>query len=93
MARSVPAQALGPGLDRARRRRRGHPQRAGAAAGYKVVESTGLLELSFQPIGVGASAGSFVVCRDDPVGSQERIVTVTATGIAHVTTTETGDCP
>lgn len=62
-------------------------------AGYKVVESAGLLELTFQPIGVGASAGSFVVCRDDPVGNQERLVTVTATGIAHVTTTETGDCP
>jgi type IV fimbrial biogenesis protein FimT len=62
-------------------------------AGYRVVEGAGVFELSFQPIGVGASAASFVVCRDDPVGSQERVVTVTATGIAHVTTTETGDCP
>jgi hypothetical protein len=33
------------------------------------------------------------VCRDDPVGSQERVLSVRAAGYAHVTTTTTGVCP
>jgi hypothetical protein len=42
--------------------------------------------------GVGPTAATFTICRDAPVGSQERVVTVTGTGIAYVTTTETGTC-
>jgi type IV fimbrial biogenesis protein FimT len=60
---------------------------------FKVVENGGQLSLTFQPIGIGATAARFTVCREDPVGNQEREVTVTATGGAHVTTKEDGVCP
>ena len=66
---------------------------AALSTGLKMTESGGALELSFQPIGVGASPASFTVCRDEPIGSQERVVTVTGTGLAYVTRTETGACP
>jgi type IV fimbrial biogenesis protein FimT len=61
--------------------------------GYKVAEASATEVLLFEPIGVGATAASFTVCRDDPVGNQERIVTVTATGMASVTRTTDGACP
>jgi type IV fimbrial biogenesis protein FimT len=60
---------------------------------FRVIEATGQDELLFQPIGIGASAAVFTVCREDPVGNQERVVSVTATGIANVSTTENGICP
>ena len=62
-------------------------------AGFKVVEAAGVLELTFQPIGIGNTAAAFTVCRDDPVGRQERVVSMTATGISRVTATEAGECP
>jgi type IV fimbrial biogenesis protein FimT len=61
--------------------------------GYKVIEDAGLLELTFQPIGLGATGARFTVCREEPVGNQEREVSVTATGSAYVAITENGDCP
>jgi type IV fimbrial biogenesis protein FimT len=60
---------------------------------FRVIEDGGQLSLTFQPIGIGATAARFTVCREDPVGNQEREVTVTATGGAHVTTKEDGVCP
>lgn len=60
--------------------------------GFKVLRTVGTGSMVFQPIGVGASAATFKVCRLTPLGSQERIVTVSATGSASVTTTETGSC-
>lgn len=60
---------------------------------FKVIENGGQLSLTFQPIGIGATAARFTVCREDPVGNQEREVTVTATGSAYVTTKEDGVCP
>lgn len=60
---------------------------------FKVIEDGGLLEIVFQPIGIGATAARFTVCREEPVGNQEREVTVTATGGAHVATKEEGECP
>ncbi len=62
-------------------------------AGFRVVESSSVRVLTFQPVGIGNTAALFTVCRDDPVGSQERVVSMTATGIAHVTSTEAGECP
>jgi len=38
------------------------------------------------------SAATFTVCRNDPVGSQERVLNVTAAGMAFVTRTTTGSC-
>ena len=61
--------------------------------GYTVTQTGGTLPLSFQPIGIGATAGTFTVCRDSPVGTQERVVTVSATGATYVTRTETATCP
>jgi type IV fimbrial biogenesis protein FimT len=66
---------------------------AAIPGGFKVVESGGQFELTFQPIGVGASSAIFTVCREDPLGSEERVVSVTATGLAYVTRTEAGACP
>ena len=60
---------------------------------FKVIENGGQLSLTFQPIGIGATAARFTVCREDPVGNQEREVTVTATGSAYVATKEVGVCP
>jgi type IV fimbrial biogenesis protein FimT len=59
----------------------------------KVTQAGGTSDLSFQPIGVGATAATFTVCRDSPVGTQERVVNVSATGIAYVTRTTAGACP
>ncbi|MEX2150824.1 MAG: GspH/FimT family pseudopilin [Steroidobacteraceae bacterium] len=59
---------------------------------YLVSQAGGTVPLNFQPIGVGATAAAFTVCRDNPDGGQERIVTVSATGSARVTITNTGSC-
>ncbi|TAK52940.1 MAG: prepilin-type N-terminal cleavage/methylation domain-containing protein [Gammaproteobacteria bacterium] len=61
--------------------------------GYRMTQAGGTSALSFQPIGIGATAATFTVCRESPVGSQERVVTVTASGSVYVTTTTTGTCP
>jgi type IV fimbrial biogenesis protein FimT len=61
--------------------------------GFKVTQSGTAADLTFQPIGVGATAGTFTVCRSSPVGNQERVVSITATGNAYVTSTEAGVCP
>jgi type IV fimbrial biogenesis protein FimT len=61
--------------------------------GFRVIEATGLRTLTFQPIGVTSSSASFKVCRQTPVGKQERVVSMTGTAIAYVTTTEVGTCP
>jgi type IV fimbrial biogenesis protein FimT len=68
-------------------------QQAALATGYKVTQSGGTATLTFQPIGVGSSAATFTVCRNSPLGAQERVVSVTATGVARVTRTEAGSCP
>jgi type IV fimbrial biogenesis protein FimT len=67
--------------------------RAAVPDGFTVDQAGGTAALSFQPIGVGASAATFTVCRDTPVGEQERSVSITATGVAYITRTETGSCP
>jgi type IV fimbrial biogenesis protein FimT len=73
-----------------------HRQQA-EPTGFKVVQSGtasgGDEDLVFQPIGIGASRSTFTICRSSPVGSQERVLQVSATGIAYVTRTEAGVCP
>jgi type IV fimbrial biogenesis protein FimT len=59
---------------------------------YLVSQAGGTAQIKFQPIGVGATAAIFTVCRDNPDGSQERVLTVSATGSARVTVTNTGSC-
>jgi type IV fimbrial biogenesis protein FimT len=60
---------------------------------YLVAQTSGPAELKFQPIGVGATAATFTVCRDNPDGGQERLLTVSATGSARVEVRNTGSCP
>lgn len=63
------------------------------ASGYKITESGGLVSLTFQPTGIGATQASFVVCRATPsVGWQERVITLSATGRPSVTKTTNSSC-
>jgi type IV fimbrial biogenesis protein FimT len=62
--------------------------------GYRVTPTGGATVLNFQPSVVGATVETFTICRLTPkVGSQERVVTVSATGRASVKTTTSGVCP
>ena len=62
--------------------------------GYRVTPTSGATSLGFQPSGVGAAVETFTVCRSAPtVGSQERVVAVSAIGRASVRTTTSGVCP
>ena len=65
-----------------------------APTGYRVTPAAGSTALTFDSSGLGASPDSFTVCRQTPtVGSQERVVAITATGHASVQTTTNGVCP
>ncbi|MET3916429.1 type IV fimbrial biogenesis protein FimT [Variovorax sp. OAS795] len=63
-----------------------------AAGGFQIRDSGSLSALLYDPTGVGASAANFTICRATPVGSQERVVKVSATGRSSVTRTSTGVC-
>lgn len=60
---------------------------------FIIEEAGGLTELSFPPTVVGTTPATFTVCREDPVGKQEREVTVTVSGATSVAITENGECP
>jgi type IV fimbrial biogenesis protein FimT len=62
------------------------------ASGYQIRDGAGLSALAFEATGVGATAGNFTICRAAPVGSQERVVKVSATGRTSITRTSTGIC-
>ncbi len=65
-----------------------------APSGFRITESGGLNSVSFQPTGVGATQTTLTVCRATPgVGSQERVVTISATGRPTVAKTSNGACP
>lgn len=61
-------------------------------AGYRMSQAGGVDPLRFEPIGIGSTAATVTVCRDDPPGAQERVLNVSAAGTARVTTTTTGTC-
>jgi type IV fimbrial biogenesis protein FimT len=61
--------------------------------GYVMSQTGGVIPLVFDPIGIGSTAATITVCRQDPLGSQERIVNVNAAGSVHVETATTGVCP
>jgi len=62
--------------------------------GLKMTESGGINSIDFQPTGVGVTQATLTVCRATPsVGSQERVISISATGRASVTKTTTGSCP
>ena len=61
--------------------------------GFKGTESMGATSVAFQPSGVNATTVALTICRATPsVGSQERVVTITATARPVVTKTTTGTC-
>jgi type IV fimbrial biogenesis protein FimT len=60
---------------------------------FRFTEAGGETEVVFPAAVVGVTPVSLTVCRADPVGSQERVVTITASGSASVARTEEGDCP
>jgi type IV fimbrial biogenesis protein FimT len=53
---------------------------------------SGTQQLDFPGTVVGATTATLTVCRADPVGSEERVVTISGTGAAYVTITNTGTC-
>ncbi|HEX4944350.1 MAG TPA: GspH/FimT family protein, partial [Usitatibacteraceae bacterium] len=61
-------------------------------SGWRVTEKDGIGSLTFQPTGVGVTQAEFTFCRATPAGSQERVLTVSATGTASVRKTTTGTC-
>jgi type IV fimbrial biogenesis protein FimT len=64
-----------------------------APSGFKMSATGSVANLSFQPIGVGATPATLTVCRATPtVGSQERVVTLDATGRAWLRITTNGVC-
>ena len=62
-------------------------------AGYRVLQAGGTAPLAFQPIGIGATAANFTICRDDPIGRQERLMSLSAAGSAYVSRSTSGSCP
>lgn len=48
--------------------------------------------LAFQAIGAGSTSATLTLCRSSPVGSQERVVSVSPTGRTSVKKTATGVC-
>lgn len=58
--------------------------------GFRI--NSDLTRITFSASGLGASATSLIVCREEPLGNQERVVTITATGRPSVSTTEEGVC-
>lgn len=66
---------------------------SGMPRGFQLTELSGTTTLQFQSTGVDATPAVFRVCRSSPdAGSQERVVSMDATGRAFVKRTSTGVC-
>ncbi len=66
-------------------------RQSAVASGYRI--SASVTSLDFKPSAVGATATTVTVCRSDPVGDQERVVSINATGRVRVNKTYSGTCP
>jgi type IV fimbrial biogenesis protein FimT len=64
----------------------------GLPSEFNVTQTGGTAALNFLPTVVGTTTATLTVCRSDPVGSEERVVTINGTGSAYVTITTTGTC-
>jgi type IV fimbrial biogenesis protein FimT len=62
---------------------------------FIITEASGITEVTFPSTGVGVAPMpiTFTVCRESPVGKQEREVSVTLTGATAVEITENEECP
>lgn len=65
---------------------------AASGKGYKVSASGGIRTLVFYPSGLGATTATFTICRQDPLGREQRQVVVGPTGGTRVTRTEASSC-
>lgn len=54
--------------------------------------SSSVNSLTFQPTGFGSTQATLTACRSAPLGGEERVVTVSATGRTVVGKTYTGSC-
>jgi type IV fimbrial biogenesis protein FimT len=63
------------------------------AGEFRVTAAGGIEEITFQPTVVGVTPATFTVCRASPVGKQERVLSITASGQTSVTHTTAGVCP
>ncbi|MDP3037356.1 MAG: GspH/FimT family pseudopilin [Rhodocyclaceae bacterium] len=59
-------------------------------AGYQMTGSVSTID--FQPTGIGSTQATITICRSSPLGSQERVVTISATGRPSVAKTTAGAC-
>jgi type IV fimbrial biogenesis protein FimT len=59
---------------------------------FKVTQTGGTANVTFPGTVVGTTATTLTVCRSTPVGSEERVVTISGTGAAYVTITTAGTC-
>ena len=60
---------------------------------FRITETlAGADQIDFLGTVVGMDPASLTVCRATPVGSEERVVTISATGAAHVSIATTGTC-
>lgn len=67
-------------------------RQAPAANGYRIRDGAGQSALQYDGTGVGATAGTFTICRASPTGSQERVVKISGTGRTSIARTDTGSC-
>lgn len=58
----------------------------------KVIQTAGERTLNFQPAVVGTDCATLKICRANPPGKQERVVTISPTGSATVKRTKEGSC-
>lgn len=66
---------------------------AGLPTEFRVIQTGGVASIVYPATIAGTTTGTFTVCRAEPTGNQERVVTIGASGGTRVTRTETGTCP
>lgn len=64
-----------------------------AGPGIRVIAQGGATSLSFQPSGSAATTQTFKICREQPLGGQERVLVLTGTGRGSIKRTTTKVCP
>ncbi|MES9899112.1 MAG: GspH/FimT family pseudopilin [Sedimenticola sp.] len=62
--------------------------------GMKMRDAGSVHTLVFQPTGVGSTQATLTLCQNSPaVGSREKVINISATGRAVITSTVNGVCP
>lgn len=60
---------------------------------FLMTEAGGISELNFPAAGVGVQPATLTICRSNPAGAEERVVSVTASARTTVTKTTNAACP